>query len=146
PQFALFSQHRSAIALATAAATSAVFAILLLVIKWKHRAIPAILALLVVEMLWFAHGVRPSFDSAGAINGEEISFLKAHPGDYRVLNQLNPDSAMSIRVPEFWGYDASVVRRYAEFVAWSQGKDPDRATQDVTFRWADPLYAMLRLR
>jgi len=33
----------------------------------------------------------------------------------------------------------------AEFVAWSQGADPDKATQDVNFKWADPLFAMFRL-
>src|SRR5262249_37466674 len=57
-----------------------------------------------------------------------------------------PNSAMSLGVPDLWGYDASVVRRYAEFVAWSQGGDPNKATQDVNFASIDPLFAMVRLR
>jgi len=61
------------------------------------------------------------------------------------MNRFNPNSAMSIGALDFWGYDASVVRRYAEFVAWSQGADPDKATQDVNFKSTDPLFAMLRL-
>ena len=39
-----------------------------------------------------------------------------------------------------------VVRRYGEFMAWTQGVPPDQATQYVNFRGIDPLYAMLRLR
>jgi len=45
-----------------------------------------------------------------------------------------------------WGGDPGVVRRYAEFITWSQGGDPDTATQYVNFTEFDPLYAMLRFR
>src|SRR5205823_859631 len=100
----------------------------------------------IAEMFWFAHSDRPTFDSASVVNRDEKSFLDHSPADYRILNRFHPNSAMSIRVPALWGYDASVVRRYAEFVAWSQGGDPDQATQDVKFKLADPLLAMLRLR
>lgn len=146
PQFAVFSRHHSAVALGIAVATSALFAALLALSKWKSRVIHGVVLLASAELFWFAHQARPTFDSTSAINPDEVSFFKTHPGDYRVLNRLNPNSAMSIHALEFWGYDASVVRRYAEFVVWSQGKDPDRATQDVDFQWAHPLYAMLRLR
>lgn len=146
PQFALYSQHRSAVSLGVAAAVCALFATLLAVSKWQDRAIHVIVLLASAEMFWFAHQARPAFDSTSAINRDKVLFLQAHPGDYRVLDRTNPNSAMSIRVPGIWGYDASVVRRYAEFIAWTQGADPDRATQDVTFRWGNPLYAMLRLR
>jgi len=52
---------------------------------------------------------------------------------------------MSIGALDFWGYDASVVRRYAEFVAWSQAPIRTKPLQDVNFKWADPLFAMFRL-
>jgi hypothetical protein len=97
-------------------------------------------------MFWFAHQARPTFDSASVINRDEELFLREHPGNYRILNRFNPNSAMSMRVSDLWGYDASVVRRYAEFMAWTQDEDPDKATQDVTFKWADPLFSLLRLR
>jgi hypothetical protein len=38
------------------------------------------------------------------------------------------------------------VRRYAEFMTWSQGGDPDQAMSYVRFARYDPLFAMLRLR
>ena len=146
PQFAFLMQHRSAIAFGLSAGTCALFAVLLTLAKWRTRALYAIVLLAAGEMFWFAHQARPTFDSDSAINRNEALFLREHPGDYRILNRFNPNSGMSIRVPDLWGYDASLVRRYAEFMAWTQGADPDRATQDLSFQSVHPLYAMLRLR
>jgi hypothetical protein len=140
------SQHCAAISFALAAVTCGLFAGLSAVVKHDTRALHGIVLLGVAEMFLFARAARPTFDSASVINQDEISFLDQHPGDYRIINRFNPNSAMSIGASDLWGYDASVVRRYAEFVAWSQGGDPDSATQDVNFKWADPLYSMLRLR
>src|SRR5439155_1121517 len=146
PELAAHSQHQAAISLIIAATTCALFAALLAVSRWKPRARYGIIILAVMEMGWFALLNRPTFNSTSAINPDEKAFLEAHSGDYRILNLFNPNSAMSIRVPDIWGYDASVVRRYTEFVTWSQGAEPDKATQDVDFNWFDPLFAMLRLR
>ena len=145
-QFTAQSQHLAVMSLLLAAATCGLFGALLAFSKRDARALYGVLVLGVLEMFWFAHSARPTFDSASVINRDEKSFLDQHPGDYRILNLFYPNSAMSIGTPELWGYDASVVRRYAEFVAWSQGIDPDKATQDVNFKWADPLYAIVRLR
>jgi len=146
PELAAHWQHQAAISLIIAATTCALFAALLAVSRWKPRARYGIIILAVMEMGWFALLNRPTFNSTSAINPDEKAFLEAHSGDYRILNLFNPNSAMSIRVPDIWGYDASVVRRYTEFVTWSQGAEPDKATQDVDFNWFDPLFAMLRLR
>jgi hypothetical protein len=62
------------------------------------------------------------------------------------MNMLNPNSAMSIGAQDVWGFDPGVVRRYGEFMAWTQGVAPDDATQYVTFTHLDPLYTMLRFR
>jgi hypothetical protein len=145
-QFAAQSQHLAVVSLILATTTCGLFAIFLAFSKRNARALYGVLVLGVLEMFWFAHSARPTFDSASVINRDEKSFLEEHPGDYRIINGVNPNSAMSIGVSDMWGYDASVVRRYAEFVAWSQGSDPDSATQDVNFKWADPLYSMFRLR
>ena len=143
--FAAQSQHCAVGSLALAAATCGLFAILSTLIKSRPGALYGIVLLGVAEMFWFAHTSRPTFDSRSVINGDLKSFLDQHPGDYRIMNRFNPNSAMAIGALDFWGYDASVVRRYAEFVAWSQGADPDKATQDVNFKWTDPLFAMFRL-
>ena len=104
------------------------------------------IALGAVEMFVFAHGTRATFDSATIVNSEEKRFLSEHPGDYRIMNVANPNSAMLIGAQDMWGYEATVVRRYAEFMTWSQGGDPNQAMSYVKFVRYDPLFSMLRLR
>jgi hypothetical protein len=145
-EFIAQSQHRAAISIFLAAGTCALLGGLLILLKRDHRALYGVIALAVVEMFAFARTSLTTFDSATVANAEEKSFLGAHPDDYRVLNLFNPNSAMSLGAYDMWGYDASVVRRYAEFIAWTQGVDPNKATQYVKFTHFDPLYAMLRLR
>ena len=145
-EFAVQSQHRAAVSLALAATICGFLAGFLAVVKRDARALYGILVLGIVEMFSFARSARPSFDSASVIDRAEKTFLDKRPGDYRIFNRFMPNSAMLIGAQDMWGGDASVVRRYAEFIAWSQGANPDEVTQDVTFKWADPLYAMLRLR
>ena len=145
-EFAARSQHGAATSLAVAAATCALLGSLLACAKREARVFYGIVVLGVAEMFWFAHAARPTFDSATVVNREEQSFLTEHPGDYRILNRFTPDSALAIGVPDMWGYDPSVVRRYAEFIRWTQGSSPDEASEDIIFKWADPLYTMLRLR
>jgi hypothetical protein len=120
-------------------------ALLHLVPTWPE-ALHILVALAVVETWAFAWHTRATFDSNTVVVPEVQKFLGDHPGDYRILNLLNPNSAMSIGAQDLWGFDPGVVRRYAEFVTWSQGGDPDKATQYVNFAKLDPLYAMLRLR
>ena len=60
------------------------------------------------------------------------------------MNVANPNSAMILGAQDMWGYDATVVRRYAEFMTWTQGGDPNDAMSYVTFTQVDPLFAMLR--
>src|SRR5206468_10161325 len=52
----------------------------------------------------------------------------------------------SMRAFDAWGYDPGVTRRYAEFIVWSEGGDPDQATNYVTFRRFHPLLSMLRVK
>src|SRR5438067_11600990 len=97
-------------------------------------------------MYVFAHRIRASFDRGALANREEKHFIDEHPGDYRILNVVNPNSAMLIGAQDMWGYEATVVRRYAEFMTWSQGGDTDQAMSYVKFGRYDPLFSMLRLR
>jgi Bacterial membrane protein YfhO len=144
--FVAKSQHTAAISLFLAAGVCALFGTLLLFHKREPRLLYGLVALGLLEMSWFAHAARPSFDSSRIVNAEEKSILEEHPGDYRIINLFNPNSAMSLGAFDIWGYDPDVVRRYAEFITWTQGGDPNNATLYVKFTRFDPLYAMLRLR
>ena len=129
-----------------AAATCLVLGGLLAGLRRSPYLIYAVLALSVTEMFAVARNSRDTFDSNTVVIPEIKKFLEDHPGDYRIINALNYNSGMSIGAQDMWGLDPGVVRRYAEFAAWTQGEDPDRATQYVQFDSFDPLYAMLRFR
>jgi len=144
--FVAQSQRTAAISIFLAAAICAVFGTLLAFCKRDARTLYGLAALGILEAFYFAHTARPTFDTRTIVNPEEKSFLDEHPGDYRIINPFNPNSAMSLRVPDIWGYDPTVVRRYAEFITWTQGGDPNNATLYVKFTRFNPLYAMLRLR
>src|SRR6266542_61883 len=130
-EFIAQSQHLAVMSLFVAAGIFALF---------------GVIALGAAEMFIFAHGVRATFDSTTIVNPDEKRFLEEHAGDYRIMNVANPNSAMLIDAQDMWGYEATVVRRYAEFMTWSQGGDPDQAMSYVKFVRYDPLFAMLRLR
>jgi hypothetical protein len=140
------SQHLAAMSLFVAAGVGALLGIILAFARREPRVLFGVIALGAAEMLVFAHGVRATFDSATIVNPDEKRFLEEHAGDYRILNIANPNSAMLIGTQDMWGYEAIVVRRYAEFMTWSQGGDPDQAMSYVKFVRYDPLFAMLRLR
>jgi hypothetical protein len=132
--------------LLVAAGVCALLGIILAFARREPRALFGLIALGATEMFVFAHGARPTFDSATIVNPNEKRFLEEHPGDYRIMNVANPNSAMLIGAQDMWGYEATVVRRYADFMTWSQGGDPNEAMSYVKFARYDPLFAMLRLR
>ncbi len=45
-----------------------------------------------------------------------------------------------------WGYDPSVLKRYAQLLYVTQRFDPDHASQDIVFRHDHPVLDMLRCR
>ena len=112
----------------------------------SRYALPLLAALALIETFVPSLRTRDSFDSRIVATPEVKEFVKNHPGDYRILNLLNPSSALDIGTYDMWGYDPIVARRHAELMAWTQGIPPDNATQYVNFQKFDPLYAMLRLR
>jgi hypothetical protein len=145
-EFVAQSQHRAAMSLFVASGGCALLGIILLFARREPRTLFGVIALGAAEMFVFARGTRATFDSATIVNPGEKRFLAEHPGDYRIMNVANPNTAMLIGAQDMWGYDATVVRRYAEFMTWSQGGDPDKAMSYVKFVRYDPLFAMLRLR
>ncbi len=112
----------------------------------RPRAVFLVAVLAIGEVFAFARMQRTTFDSTQVVIPELRHFLAERPGDYRILNLWNPNTAMSMRALEIWGYDPGVTRRYAEFMQWSVGGDPDLATNYVTFRQLHPLLSMLRVQ
>ena len=103
-------------------------------------------ALLAVEMATFAVRNGTTTSSEAAMPAEMSAFVAQHPGDYRVLNLIRPNNGYLLGAPDLWGNDPGVLRRYAEFMTFTQGGDPAKATQNVAFNAIPPLYGMLRCR
>ena len=142
------------------AASRAVFfcsmtCLLLSVLLWRTHVSPRLIYLVpliaVMEVFIFARSNRPTFDLETTRLPALQQFYEAHPGDYRVLLPLNPlpphpNSAMMTGSQDLWGADPGVLKRYAEFMAFTQGRNPDTATQYLEFSRIHPLFKMLRNR
>jgi hypothetical protein len=106
----------------------------------------ALPGLLVLEMIGFVAGQVTVSHVSDAMPGALRQFVEAHPGDYRVLDFAYPGNGFLLGAGDLGGNNPSPLRRYAEFINFTQGGDPDRVTQYLPFRSIAPLYAMLRLR
>ena len=143
--FLIASRGFAALALTIAAGTLVVAAGLLLWARKQSRAALLLGLLAVAEVFAYARLNRPSFESAHILLPELREFLARNPGDYRILNLARPNSALSLRAYDAWGYDPGVTRRYAEFMAWS-ADEPERNIPDVVFRRLHPLLTMVRVK
>lgn len=140
------SQAFAALGLLLAGLTLAAAVCLAFWTRRERHAVFLLGALAIGEVFAFARMQRTTFDSTQIVVPQLREFLAAHPGDYRILNLWIPNTAMSMRAFDAWGYDPGVTRRYAEFIEWSAGGDPAMATPYVTFRRFHPLLAMLRVK
>ena len=129
-----------------AAGTLVVLSFLLWLSKFWNKASHAIVFLAVIEVFTFAKSSLDTFEMESTQNTTVSQLLVNHPGDYRILNLAFPNGAMSSGAQDLWGYDPGVLRRYAQFMAFTQGQDPDQATQYLFFRKYHKLYTMLRCR
>jgi hypothetical protein len=83
-----------------------------------------------LELLVFARQNVPVSPLAGAYPARVQTLprqLRGH--DLRVLDADSPDLGMSGDYFDLWGQDPGVPRRYAEFMWFAFGANPDRATQ-----------------
>ncbi len=107
--------------------------LLLSVLLWRSHFSPRLVYLVpliaALELFVFARSNRPTFDLETTRLPALQQFFEAHPGDYRVLLPPNPNSGMMTGSQDLWGFDPGVLKRYAEFMTFTQGRDPDTATQ-----------------
>jgi len=104
------------------------------------------LVLLPVEMFCFAHthlGIAHSSDFEPKSMSD---YIAAHPGDYRILHPLNEDNGFFIGKSDLWGNDPTPLKRYAEFMAFTQGADPNQPSQYIYFKYLPKIFSLLRFR
>jgi hypothetical protein len=146
PAFIAQAASGAAWSLFLAGGTLALIAGLLWASRYGRPAVYGIVLLGVLEVFIFARSWRATFDLAAATVSPVQRFLEQRPGDYRVLNLTNPNSSLLAGIGDLWGSDPGVLRRYAEFMAFTQNQDPDQATQYLEFRVPNRLHRMLRLK
>ena len=136
----------SALGLYVAAGSCLIVAGLLFLLRSSRRVVYVMILLAVIEMFTFARMNRPTFAYDDLKISQFKAFFKAHPGDYRILNFVNANTAMSTGAQDIWGYGPVAMGRYVQFMAWTQGADPDKATTYLKINQYHPLFKMLRLR
>ena len=133
-------------ALFRAAVISAAAFACLFVLRYRKQAAYGLLALALIEILWFAKGFRATMDLARVGNSALHRYHVQRPGDYRSLNMYTPNTAMSTGSSDIWGRDPSVNRRYIEFLAYlhdiNQREALDYEIMDI--RHPHPLLGQLR--
>jgi hypothetical protein len=119
---------------------------LLAVSRKKPYAVWLLGALVVTELFVFAAQSRETMDTQDPMTQRVSEYLAQHPGDYRIANANNPNAAMVLGVADILGNDSSALLRYAEFMAYSQGQNPDHVSQYMNQAKPKPVHALLRLR
>ena len=119
--------------------------IFLAMLKNDRRMIHAVAFLTVLEGFFFAHGMRDTFKLSDMNIPKLEKILSEHRGEEsRTLNRSSPNIAMRLGTYDIWGSDPGVIARYAEWMAFTQGQNPDTASQYLEFRQVDRLYTMIR--
>ena len=116
----------------------------LLIARWRAgwRWMP--LVLLPMEMICFANANLATARLTDLTPAPVRDFIMAHPGDYRVLTPARADDSYFLGASNLWGDDPLVLKRYAEFILFSQGLNPYRAGQYAPFNVVSPLFGLVR--
>jgi len=110
---------------------------------WRSR---LVWLMVVADLMIFAWPQARFFPTATVEYPGIAQFLKGHPGDYRNLNLINKDSNILMKAEGIWGLDPVLLKRYGEFMAFSQGINPDKATIDIPVVQNSYLFKLLRGR
>jgi hypothetical protein len=112
----------------------------------SRKMVYALAFMSIVEVFLFARTTRATFEFSDTQSPNLRAFLDKHPGDDRIFYQRTPNMAMWLGKEDVWGYSPSTLKRYAEFMAFTQGQPPDGVTLYVEMSQFHPLHAMLRWR
>ena len=127
-----------------AASEFLILGVLVLGAGLSRRAIYAVALMAIAEVFLFARSSLTTFDLSATEAPKLKAFLDQHPGDYRVFYGRTSNIAMWMGKEDVWGYAPLVLKRYAEFMAFTEGQSVEEATQYLEFSQFHRLHAMLR--
>ncbi len=100
-----------------------------------------------VELVWFAHDCRGTFNLKAILPTAEERAVAAQADGSRVFNiPARSNAGMLGGWDDIWGYDSFMPGRYTEFIAFTQGRNPDDAVDDLQVTHWHPLFSLLRCR
>jgi hypothetical protein len=143
--FQRFSLGMFGKALSLAAATFFLLSMIVFISRMKPVAASSVLAIAILEIFLFNRACTASFPVNDSNKSQLVSAV-AGDDEYRVTVVGHPNSAMSTGALDIWGYDPFVPRRYAEFIALTQGIPRDTPAVDIPIKKWDPLLSLIRLR
>ncbi|MFN8179208.1 MAG: hypothetical protein U0167_14855 [bacterium] len=146
PDFAERAARGAGRDLLAAAAKATAAAACVFVAGSKRWGAWALLALGCVELLIFAAPLRRTFPLADLALPEASAYRRAHDGDFRVLDGARTNGGLLSGLPDIWGDDPGVLRRYAELMAATQGLPPGEAGQALPIHRVHPRWDLLRFR
>jgi hypothetical protein len=140
--------HTIAIDLLRAGAVATVLAVLWWAVRRDRRAAYLMVILAAMELIGFARRFRPTFDWAtfNAESAETAQRLHAIDGSDRTWWGMQ-DVAIRFDCPDGWGYDATILQRYADMV-----DEANNISLATMLRWGitpiheSPLWRLLRVR
>ncbi len=129
-----------------AALTLSLLAVLTGLARRRPRFAWGVVGLALLEAALFSRSFHASFPLAEVSFPQVEALRRFDPGDYRVLAPGLPNSGMATGVPDAWGYDPFVPRRYALFMARAAGVAPDTLPVDIPVGFGLPRLDLLRVR
>jgi hypothetical protein len=127
------------------AGTCLLVALTIEVVKHKSKLTFILIILATAELLFFGRSSIDTFRLSEVVPKSVSAFLTSSEEDCRVLLPWY-NATMLYGGMGIWGYDPYVLRRYAEFVAFTQGLEPDQVTQYMPFRRYHPLFSLMRCK
>ena len=146
PNAVVDSARNAAMSLMLAAGIAVAFGVGLILIKWRSRLRWFVFVLIPAEVVACAGLQLASSSLVLTVPADVKRYITENPGDYRVLNLLRPNNGYLLGAPDMWGNDPLVLKRYAEFVAFTQKEPAGTARQDLFFRHLSPLLGLVRCR
>ncbi len=128
------------------AATFSLLSLFLFLRKFSIKSIYAIGLLAIIELFIFGRSSLTTFNMNQLRIPVMEKLAKENPGDYRISYLKFPNFPMSLKMRNIWGHDPGVLKRYAEFIAYTQDQNPDEASPYVDITIMHPVYKMLRCR
>ena len=105
--------------------------LLMLSRRWRWPAY-ALALLAAGEVIFFAANERPSFTPEPTRTMQAIS-AKVPPGDFRIINELNPHEATASAFYDAWGNSPDVRQRWAEYYCVATGRPLTEVSQYANY-------------